>query len=199
MIGAISLVTIAMSTHIPQPSRHRLALCRKYRASSTIVTKISSVTMTILAMTIAISCCFPSYCGMAHPYLLIDAVVSAKPVYIRDRQLEIVPKLQQEIATQIPDIDRSLATNLKLFAIPIQQQISVRYFHQGRNQWRIQITYGGYPIESTDETLYTSAEIFDFKQAVAVTSKIKIAGKIYDLNNSMRQIGPIWHERGVKC
>jgi hypothetical protein len=177
-----------MSTYLPQPSRHRLALAKK----------ISLATVTILAITIAISCCFPSDV-MAHPSLLIDAVASAKPVYIRDRQLAIVPELQQEIAAQIPNIDRSLAANLKLFAIPIQQQISFRYFHQGRNHWKIQVTYGGYPIESTDETLYTSAEIFEFKQAVAVTPKIKIAGKTYDLNNSMRQIGPIWHERGVEC
>ncbi len=198
MISAISLVTIAMSTHLPQPARNRLVLCRKYLFGSTIVTRISLATVTILAMTIAISGCFPSH-GMAHPYLLSDVVASIKPVYIRDRQLEIVPELQQEIATQIPDLDRSLVTNQKLFAIPIDRQISFRYLHQGRNQWKIQITYGGYPIESIDETLYTSAEIFEFKQAVAVTPKIKIAGKIYNLNSSMRQIGPIWHDRGVKC
>jgi hypothetical protein len=152
----------------------------------------------ILSLAVIILLPTPTY-SYQHQDLVGNYRQTTKPVYVSSGQLVISPHLQQQIAAQIPEFDRLLTENFRLFSIPIHQQIGFRYFHQGRSKWKIQITYGGYPVVIDDETLYNTSEIFDFKQAAILTKSIEIAGRSYATNGSMQQIGPIWHERGVKC
>jgi hypothetical protein len=124
---------------------------------------------------------------------VIDRSSTSKPIQIENRSLIISPILQQEISSQIPALDRQLQEQSKLFSIPLNRKIGLVYLHQGRDCWKIEFTYGGYPINTTDETIYSTQEIFKLKQAFITTDKIDIAGKLYATSGLMRQTGPILH------
>jgi hypothetical protein len=122
-----------------------------------------------------------------------------QPIQIQNQSVIISQKIQQELASQIPQLDLQLQSQFKLFSVPLNREISLVYAHQGRNHWHINFQYGGYPIDTKDRTIYTTEEIYRIKQAFTLTKKIDIAGRIYNTNGSMRQIGPILHSRGTGC
>jgi hypothetical protein len=126
---------------------------------------------------------------------IIDCTSASKPIQIQHRSLIISKNLQQEIIRQIPALDRQLYEQLKVFSIPLNQKINLVYFHQGQDCWTIKFTYGGYLIDTTDETLYTTQEIFKLKQAFGSIDKIDLAGRTYATKGSMQQMGPILHDR----
>ena len=116
-----------------------------------------------------------------------------KPVQIQAGKLTIAKKLQQEIARQIPKIEQQQQQNSKLLSIPYDRTIGLGYLHQGHNNWKIIISYGAYSIDSSDHTIYSTQEIFRLRQAFALTDRISIAGKTYNTDGSMQQVGPMLH------
>lgn len=140
----------------------------------------------------------PSY-GYKFYTFEVHPPIVRQPIQIQDQSVIISQKIQQELASQIPKLDLQLQSQFKLFAIPLNREIGLVYAHQGRNYWHINFRYGGYPINTKDRTLYTTEEIYRIKQAFALTKKIDIAGKIYETNSLMRQIGPILHSWGTGC
>jgi hypothetical protein len=122
-----------------------------------------------------------------------DRTSAPKPIQIQHRSLIISKNLQQEIIRQIPTLDRQLYEQFKVFSIPLNQKINLVYFHQGQDCWTIKFMYGGYLINTTNETLYTTQEIFQLKQAFGSIDKIDLAGRTYATNGSMQQMGPILH------
>jgi hypothetical protein len=122
-----------------------------------------------------------------------DRTSAPKPIQIQHRSLIISKNLQQEIIRQIPTLDRQIHEQFKVFSIPIDQKLNLVYSHQGQDCWKIKFTYGGYLINTTDETLYTTQEIFRLKQAFRSIDKIDFSGRIYDTNGLMQQTGPILH------
>jgi hypothetical protein len=118
---------------------------------------------------------------------------TVKPIRVSDRTLIITKQLQQEINAQIPELDRQLEAQFKEFAIPISRRLDLVYIHQGRADWKLKFTYGGYLLETSDETIYTSAEILQLKEKFRAIARIEIAGKTYATNGSMQQLGPILH------
>ncbi len=129
----------------------------------------------------------------AHPPIV------RQPIQIQNQSVIISQNILQELASQIPKLDLQLQEQFQLFSIPLNREISLVYIHQGRNHWKINFRYGGYPIDTKDKTLYTTQEIYRIKQAFALTKKIDIAGKIYKTNSLMRQVGPILHSQGTGC
>ena len=124
----------------------------------------------------------------------IEMSSTNKPIQIRDRTLFISEKLQQEIVSQIPIIEQKQQENAKTFSIPIERKIGLGYIHQGRDYWKIKLTYGSYPVETTDKTIYTTKEILKLKQAFELTKKIAIGEKKYYTNTLMQQIGSMLHK-----
>ncbi len=126
-----------------------------------------------------------------------DRTSASKPIQIQHRSLIISKNLQQEIIRQIPTLDRQIHEQFKVFSIPINQKINLVYSHQGQDCWKIKFTYGGYLLNTTDETLYTTQEIFKLKQAFRSILSIDLAGRTYDTNGSMQQMGPILHTQNA--
>jgi hypothetical protein len=129
----------------------------------------------------------------------VDRSSAPKPIQIQHRSLIVSKNLQQEIIRQIPALDRQIHEQFKVFSIPINQKINLVYFHQGRDCWKLKFTYGGYLIDTTDETIYTTQEIFKLKRAFLAIDKIDLAGRTYDTSGSMQQMGPILHTRSTGC
>lgn len=138
-----------------------------------------------------------------HSYLAIfdtaDRADPPKPIQIQHRTLVISPQLQQEITRQIPELDRQLEEQFKLFSISINRHMNLVYVHQGQEYWKIKFTYGGYLLNTTDETIYSTQEIFRLKQDFRSIDKIYLAGRTYDTNGSMQQLGPILHDGATGC
>jgi hypothetical protein len=124
---------------------------------------------------------------------LNQPVDTLKPIRVRDRSLIIDTQIQQEIAAQIPELDRQLEAQLQAFAIPISQRLDLVYIHQGRSDWQLKFTYGGYLLKTSDRTIYTSAEIWQLKEKLRAIETIEITGKNYATNSSIQQLGPILH------
>jgi hypothetical protein len=140
----------------------------------------------------------PTY-GYLPIFDIADRSDSSKPVQIQRQTLIISKKLQQEITSQIPELDRQLQEQFRLFSIPINRQMNLVYVHQGQEYWKIKFTYGGYLLNTTDETIYTTQEIFRLKQDFRSIGKIDLAGRTYDTNGSMQQLGPILHDGATGC
>jgi hypothetical protein len=138
-----------------------------------------------------------------HGYLAIfdtaDLRDPSKPIQIQHQALIISTQLQQEITRQIPALDRQLDRQFKLFSIPIDRHMNLVYVHQGQEYWKIEFTYGGYLLSTTDETIYSTQEIFRLKQDFRSIDKIYLADRTYDTNGSMQQIGPILHNGAAGC
>jgi hypothetical protein len=130
---------------------------------------------------------------------IANRVDPLKPIQIQDQALIISKKLQQEITSQIPELDHQLQEQFRLFSIPINRQMNLVYVHQGQEYWKIKFTYGGYLLNTTDETIYTTQEIFRLKQDFRSIGKIDLAGRTYDTNGSMQQLGPILHDGATGC
>jgi hypothetical protein len=128
-----------------------------------------------------------------------DRTDPPKPIQIQHQALVISKELQQEITRQIPELDRQLEEQFKLFSIPINRQMNLVYVHQGQKYWKIKFTYGGYLLNTTDETIYTTQEIFRLKQDFRSIDKIYLAGRTYSTNGSMQQLGPILHNGATGC
>jgi hypothetical protein len=128
-----------------------------------------------------------------------DRTNPPKPIQIEHQALIISKKLQQEITRQIPELDRQLEEQFKLFSIPINRRMNLVYVHQGQEYWKIKFTYGGYLLSTTDETIYSTQEIFRLKQDFRSIDKIYLAGRTYDTNGSMQQLGPILHDGATGC
>jgi hypothetical protein len=122
-----------------------------------------------------------------------------KPIQIQRQALIISKKLQQELTRQIPELDRQLKQQSQLFSIPINQHMNLVYVHQGQEYWKIEFTYGGYLLSTTDETIYSTQEIFRLKQDFRSIDKIYLADRSYDTNGSMQQMGPILHNGAAGC
>jgi hypothetical protein len=155
--------------------------------------KLYPLAVTILSLVLIFTYAFPTQSAQT-TLSLYQQTSTSKPIQIHQRSLVISERLQLEIADRIPALDRQIQEQFKLFAIPINREIGLVYLHQGRQDWKIKFTYGGYSIDTTDETVYTSQEIFKLKQAFTAISTITIAGRTYDTNGSMRQLGPILHD-----
>lgn len=123
----------------------------------------------------------------------------SQPIQIQNQSVIISQKIQQELASQIPQLDLQIQSQFRLFSIPLNREISLVYSHQGQNHWLINFRYGGYSIDTTDRTLYTTEQIYRIKQAFTLTKKIDIADRIYHTSGSMRQVGPILHSRRIGC
>jgi hypothetical protein len=138
-----------------------------------------------------------------HGYLAIfdtaDLLDPSKPIQIQHQALVISKELQQEITHQIPALDRQLDRQFKLFSIPIDRHMNLVYVHQGQECWKIEFTYGGYLLNTTDETIYSTQEIFRLKQDFRSIDKIYLADRTYDTNGSMQQMGPILHNGAAGC
>ncbi len=160
---------------------------------SSVMTRLCYCLLSIAALSLSIiSLSLPasSYIKSADLNHLADC---SKPIHIRDRTLIITQQLQQEINAQIPELDRQLEAQFKEFAIPISRRLDLVYIHQGRADWQLKFTYGGYLLKTSDETIYTSAEILQLKEKFRAIARIEIAGKTYATNGSMQQLGPILH------
>jgi hypothetical protein len=140
----------------------------------------------------------PSYSYLAI-FDIANRVDPLKPIQIQHQALIISKKLQQEITSQIPELDRQLQEQFRLFSIPINRHMNLVYLHQGQEYWKIKFTYGGYLLNTTDETIYTTQEIFRLKQDFRSIGKIDLAGRTYDTNGSMQQLGPILHDGATGC
>jgi hypothetical protein len=138
-----------------------------------------------------------------HGYLAIfdtaDRTNPPKPIQIQHRALVISKELQQEITRQILVLDRQIEQQFKLFSIPINQHINLVYVHQGQECWKIKFTYGGHLLNTIDETIYSTQEIFRLKQDFRSIDKIYLADRTYDTNGSMQQMGPILHNGAAGC
>jgi hypothetical protein len=138
-----------------------------------------------------------------HGYLAIfdttDRIDPSKPIQIQHQALIISKQLQQEIIRQIPALDLQLDRQFKLFSIPIDRHMNLVYVHQGQECWKIEFTYGGYLLNTTDETIYSTQEIFRLKQDLRSIDKIYLANRTYDTNGSMQQMGPILHNGAAGC
>jgi hypothetical protein len=124
-----------------------------------------------------------------------DRTITPNPIQIDHQKLIISTELQAEIISQIPELDRKNQKQFQLFSIPINQQINLVYVHQGQDDWNIKFTYGGYLLNTTDETIYTTQEILKLKQDFRSIEKIYLADKTYATNGLMQQIGPSLHDR----
>jgi hypothetical protein len=147
---------------------------------------IAALSLSIISLPLPAS----SYSESANLNNLADC---SKRIYIRDRTLIITKELQQEMNAQIPELDRQLEAQFKEFAIPMSRRLDLVYIHQGRADWKLKFTYGGYLLKTSDETIYTSAEILQLKEKFRAIARIEIAGKNYATNGSMQQLGPILH------
>jgi hypothetical protein len=140
----------------------------------------------------------PSYSYLAI-FDITNCTNPLKPIQIQHQSLLLSQQLQQQIVIQIPKLDRQIQEQFKLFSIPINRRMNLVYVHQGREYWKIKFTYGGYLLNTTDETIYTTQEIFKLKQDFRSIDKIDLAGRTYDTNGSMQQIGPILHDGATEC
>lgn len=152
----------------------------------------------LLSITLPISASLPTY-GYRSTFDTTDRADLPKPIQVQQQALIVSKKLQHEIARQIPELDRQIEEQFKLFSIPINRRMNLVYVHQGKEYWKIKFTYGGYLLNTTDGTIYTTQEVFRLKQDFRSIGKIYLAGRAYDTNGSMQQLGPILHNGATGC
>ncbi len=144
-----------------------------------------------------------TFCNrLTRPDLAIVAYVQqpaqTKTIEIQTGKVVISPKLQQVVAERIPKIEQKQLQNFRALSIPIERTIGLGYRHQGYDRWKIELTYGAYSI-ATDETIYTTTEIFKLKQAFDSTPNMAILGRNYATSGSMQQVGPMLHQLSARC
>lgn len=137
---------------------------------------------------------FPSQVYSATPNFKINYPSLTKPIYSEDDQIIISEQAQKEISAKIFELNKELKTINKLFDIPLNQKVGLVYIHTGQDYWIIKLTYGGFVVDISDYTTYSTEEIFALKKVFEMTKTINIEGKYYETTGSMRQLGPMLHK-----
>lgn len=102
--------------------------------------------------------------------------------------------LQQELQKKIIIARNELEHLSQTLGINSSDVIGLGYLHQGQNFWKIQFTFGGIILD-TSEIILSTEQVFALKKLFKNTDSLLINGKKYKTTRSMIQLGLILHER----
>ncbi|NJK47906.1 hypothetical protein HC931_06770 [Candidatus Gracilibacteria bacterium] len=112
-----------------------------------------------------------------------------------NNQIILNEQLQKELSVAIARAQIELEQLANRFTLNFVEEIGMVYFHKGQSNWSIKFTFGGIVLQTSEEILVSTEQLFALKANFANTKLIKIKEKKYKTTGQMRQLGPILHER----
>jgi len=123
-----------------------------------------------------------SHVSFSHSYIQIvrDGVVIAET-------------LQNELSGEIARSKKELERLTQRLSLNFTENIGIVYFHEGQNKWNVKFTFGGLILNTSENIVVCTEQVFALKEGFSQTKSIKIKGQEYQTTGSMIQLGPILH------
>jgi hypothetical protein len=122
---------------------------------------------------------------------------NVKPIQTVNNQIVLNEQLQNELSVAIARARVELEQLANRFSLTFTEEIGMVYFHKGQSNWSIKFTFGGIVLQTSEEIIVSTEQLFLLKASFTNTRQIKIQEKKYKTTGQMRQLGPILHERSV--
>ena len=118
---------------------------------------------------------------------------SQSPIQIvRDRVVISTP-MQNELSGEIARSKKELARLNQRLSLNFTENIGIVYFHARQKKWNVKFTFGGLILNTSENIVVSTQQVFTLKECFSQTKSIKIKGQEYQTTQSMIQLGPILH------
>ncbi|MCU0534724.1 MAG: hypothetical protein MUD14_12595 [Hydrococcus sp. Prado102] len=117
-----------------------------------------------------------------------------QPIQTVNNQIILNEQLQNELSVAIARAQLELEQLANRFSLNFTEEIGIVYFHKGQSNWSIKFTFGGIVLQTSEEILVSTEQLFSLKTSFVNTKSLKIQEKKYKTTGQMRQLGPILHE-----
>ena len=111
---------------------------------------------------------------------------------VRDRVVISTP-MQNELSGEIARSKKELDRLTQRLSLNFTENIGIVYFHEGQNKWNVKFTFGGLILNTSENIVVSTEQVFTLKEGFSQTKSIKIKGQEYATTQSMIQLGPILH------
>ncbi len=113
---------------------------------------------------------------------------------ISEGQIILQSKLQDELESEITAAQTELNRLSKSLSINFDNQdVGIVYRHLGRSDWSIKFTFGGIVLNTSEDIVFDTQQVFALKKSFEQVKWIEINGKRYAATGYMTQIGGMLH------
>ncbi|AFZ14817.1 hypothetical protein Cri9333_4010 [Crinalium epipsammum PCC 9333] len=115
-------------------------------------------------------------------------------IKISEGKIILPESLQDELESEITAAQTELNRLSKSLSINFDNQdIGIVYLHLGRSDWSIKFTFGGIVLNTSEDIVVDTQEVFALKKCFDQVKWIEIKGKRYAATGYMTQIGGMLH------